>query len=40
MPNVHVHLHVADLEASRTSYDRFLGGPRAPVTRIAPGSGA
>jgi lactoylglutathione lyase len=25
--NVHVHLHVADLEASRAFYERFLGVP-------------
>jgi catechol 2,3-dioxygenase-like lactoylglutathione lyase family enzyme len=34
MPNVHVHLHVADLEASRAFYERFLGA--APV-KVKPG---
>jgi catechol 2,3-dioxygenase-like lactoylglutathione lyase family enzyme len=29
MSNVHIHLHVADLEASRGFYERFLGA--APV---------
>jgi lactoylglutathione lyase len=29
MTNVHVHLHVSDLEASRTFYEKFLGA--APV---------
>jgi catechol 2,3-dioxygenase-like lactoylglutathione lyase family enzyme len=27
MPNVHVHLHVANLEKSRGFYERFLGVP-------------
>ena len=27
MNNVHVHLHVSDLEASRAFYERFLGAP-------------
>ena len=25
MSNVHIHLHVSNLEASRASYERFLG---------------
>jgi catechol 2,3-dioxygenase-like lactoylglutathione lyase family enzyme len=25
MSNVHVHLHVSDLDASRAFYERFLG---------------
>lgn len=25
MPNVHIHLHVADLDASRAFYERFFG---------------
>ena len=27
MSNVHVHLHVSDLDASRAFYERFLGAP-------------
>jgi catechol 2,3-dioxygenase-like lactoylglutathione lyase family enzyme len=27
MSNVHVHLHVRDLDASRAFYERFLGAP-------------
>jgi catechol 2,3-dioxygenase-like lactoylglutathione lyase family enzyme len=34
MSNVHVHLHVSDLEASRAFYGRFLGGR--PV-KVKPG---
>jgi lactoylglutathione lyase len=34
MPNVHVHLHVSNLDASRAFYERFLGV--APV-KIKPG---
>src|SRR5690349_2260747 len=34
MSHVHVHLHVADLEASRAFYERFLGA--APV-KLKPG---
>lgn len=34
MANVHVHLHVADLEASRSFYQRFLG---AEPVKIRPG---
>jgi catechol 2,3-dioxygenase-like lactoylglutathione lyase family enzyme len=34
MSHVHVHLHVADLEASRDFYERFLGTP--PV-KLKPG---
>jgi lactoylglutathione lyase len=31
MPNVHVHLHVANLEASRAFYERFFGAEPAKV---------
>jgi catechol 2,3-dioxygenase-like lactoylglutathione lyase family enzyme len=34
MPNVHVHLHVSNLDASRAFYERFLGA--APV-KVKPG---
>jgi catechol 2,3-dioxygenase-like lactoylglutathione lyase family enzyme len=34
MSHVHVHLHVSDLEASRSFYERFLGTP--PV-KLKPG---
>ena len=34
MSNVHVHLHVSDIEASRTFYERFLGS--SPV-KVRPG---
>ena len=34
MANVHVHLHVADLEASRSFYQRFLG---AEPVKLRPG---
>jgi catechol 2,3-dioxygenase-like lactoylglutathione lyase family enzyme len=34
MSHVHVHLHVADLEASRAFYERFLG---APAVKLKPG---
>lgn len=34
MSNVHIHLHVSDLEASRTFYERFLGA--GPV-KVKPG---
>ena len=36
MSNVHVHLHVSDLGASRAFYERFLGAPpvkEKPATR-------
>src|SRR4051812_38392787 len=31
MSNVHVHLHVSNLEASRAFYERFLGAPPVKV---------
>ena len=34
MSNVHIHLHVSDLESSRRFYERFLGA--APV-KVRPG---
>ena len=34
MSNVHIHLHVSDLDASRAFYERFLGA--APV-KVKPG---
>jgi catechol 2,3-dioxygenase-like lactoylglutathione lyase family enzyme len=34
MSNVHIHLHVSDLEASRVFYERFFGGE--PV-KVKPG---
>ena len=34
MSNVHVHLHVANLEASRSFYERFLD---APPVKVKPG---
>ena len=34
MSNVHIHLHVSDLEASRAFYERFLGVP--PI-KVKPG---
>jgi catechol 2,3-dioxygenase-like lactoylglutathione lyase family enzyme len=34
MSNVHVHLHVSDLSASRAFYERFLG---APPVKVKPG---
>jgi catechol 2,3-dioxygenase-like lactoylglutathione lyase family enzyme len=34
MSNVHIHLHVSDLEASRVFYQRFLG---AEPVKVKPG---
>ena len=34
MSNVHVHLHVSDIDASRTFYERFLG---AEPVKVKPG---
>lgn len=31
MANVHIHLHVSNLDASRAFYERFLGAPPAKV---------
>ena len=37
MSNVHIHLHVSNLEASRAFYERFLGAE--PVAKIKLGRG-
>jgi catechol 2,3-dioxygenase-like lactoylglutathione lyase family enzyme len=36
MGNVHIHLHVSNLEASRAFYERFLG---AEPVKVKPGYG-
>ena len=33
MSNVHIHLHVSNLEASRAFYERFLGASRSRSSR-------